>query len=279
MIPLMLSSPQSISSSHSQQQQHQQQQQQVPSIWRSRESVLSASPFQQQQLQQQQQQQQLNHNNQLFNSVQRLSNDKYNTSTSGRGLGFMKSRFYSASSEMVNNNNNNNNNNNSNINYLVSPPPHYPSQLKRFSPFFSQSASAQQQTIPTHKSLENLDGNSSTRNFGGSPNPPPFSHQKRRRPLYSHNNPYSGTNKDESGFNGVPVSRGCVYLRPEQNIPDVFSTAFKPINENNLSKVGDDDDDENDRQIGESNPGQDSGSSEQTISRDDIVVTMRSVNV
>jgi hypothetical protein len=56
-----------------------------------------------------------------------------------------------------------------------------------------------------------------------------------------------------------------------------YGLAFKPINENNLSKVGDDDDDENDRQIGESNPGQDSGSSEQTVSRDDIVVTMRRV--
>ena len=74
------------------------------------------------------------------------------------------------------------------------------------------------------------------------------------------------------------MSRGCVYLRPEQNIPDVFSTAFKPINENNLSKV-DDDDDDDDRKNGESNPDRDSGSGEQTISRDDIVVTMRSVNV
>ena len=191
----------------------------------------------------------------------------------------MKSRFYSASSEMVNgpNNNNNNMSNNSSINYLVSPPPHYPSQLKRFSPFFTQTT----QTIPSHKSLENLDGlearATSNLNFNGSVHPTPFSHQKRRRPLYSHNNPYSGMIKDENGLPGVPVSRGCVYLRPEQNIPDVFSTAFKPINENDMSKS--DEDNGQGRPGGDSNQGDELSSGDQTISRDDIVVTMRSVNV
>jgi hypothetical protein len=95
--------------------------------------------------------------------------------------------------------------------------------------------------------------------------------------MYSHNNPYSGMNKDENGLPGVPVSRGCVYLRPEQNIPDVFSTAFKPINENNLNKS--DEEHDQGRQGGDSNPGDDLTSGDQTISRDDIVVTMRSVNV
>ena len=73
-------------------------------------------------------------------------------------------------------------------------------------------------------------------------------------------------------------------MRPEQNIPDVFSTTFKPINENNLSKADDDDDDdddnEDDRLNGDPNAVDKICSGvEQTISRDDIVVTMRSVNV
>jgi len=284
MVPL--SSPQSFSTVQ-QPQQQQQQQQHCPTtnnVWRSRDNI--SSPLHQQQ----QQQQHNNNNNNIlqFNTVQRL-NEKYNSSNPGRGLGFMKSRFYSASSEMVNSPTaNNNNNSNNSVNYLVSPPPHYPSQLKRFSPFFTQTnqqQQLQQQPIHTHKSLENLDG-SSNHNFGGSTPvhssgaPVPFSHQKRRRPLYSHNNPYSATNKDESGFTGVPVSRGCVYLRPEQNIPDVFSTAFKPINENNMCKADDDDEDDDKPNGGDSNTGENQNSGDPTtISRDDIVVTMRSVNV
>jgi len=141
---------------------------------------------------------------QQFNSIQRLNDMYKNNSSPSKGFGFIKSRFYSASSEMVNNNSNNT------VNALVSPTHQYPSQLKRFSPFFAQNNVA----ISAHKSLENLEGLEPLAvNFGGSPPPQPFSHQKRRRPLYSHNNPYTGTNKDESG---LPVSRGCVYLRPEQ---------------------------------------------------------------
>ena len=233
--------------------------------------MVCPSPLQQQQQQQQQ-------------HFQQRANEKYNTasnSNNNRALGFMKSRFYSASSETVNNNNNSNNSCN-NINYLVSPPPHYPSQLKRFSPFFTQATA--QQTVATHKSLENLGGldqhgaGTPSHNFLGATNSSQFSHQKRRRPLYSHNNPYSTSGKDDQGFNGVPVSRGCVYLRPEQNIPDVFSTAFKPINENNLRKA-DDDDNDSDHANDDLSSAEKAGSGEQTISRDDIVVTMRSVNV
>ena len=62
----------------------------------------------------------------------------------------------------------------------------------------------------------------------------------------------------------------CVYLRPEQNIPEVFAnpgTVFKPIDEvDNGSDVND-----NNELVNRSEGG--------AISRDDIVVTMRSVNV
>lgn len=65
------------------------------------------------------------------------------------------------------------------------------------------------------------------------------------------------------------ATNGCVYLRPEQNIPEVFAnpgTVFKPIDEvDNASDVNDND----------GNVLNDTGA----ISRDDIVVTMRSVNV
>ena len=60
------------------------------------------------------------------------------------------------------------------------------------------------------------------------------------------------------------LNKGCVYLRPEQNIPEVFAhpgTVFKPIDEvENASDVND-------------------NVASDAISRDDIVVTMRSVNV
>ena len=230
-----------------------------------------------------QQQQQKQHFQQLPNEkYNTASNNNHNNNNNSRALGFMKSRFYSASSETVNNNNNNNNTCN-NINYLVSPPPHYPSQLKRFSPFFTQAVV--QQPVATHKSLENLGGHDQqgpgtpSNNFLGATNSSQFSHQKRRRPLYSHNNPYSTSSKDDQGFNGVQVSRGCVYLRPEQNIPDVFSTAFKPINESSLCKADDDDDNDSDHANEDLSSAEKTGSGEQTISRDDIVVTMRSVNV
>lgn len=63
-------------------------------------------------------------------------------------------------------------------------------------------------------------------------------------------------------------SNACVYLRPEQNIPEVFAnpgTVFKPIDEvDNASDVND-----NENVINQTG----------AISRDDIVVTMRSVNV
>ena len=71
--------------------------------------------------------------------------------------------------------------------------------------------------------------------------------------------------------NHKTASNGCVYLRPEQNIPEVFAnpgTVFKPIDEvDNASDIND-------------NDGNVVGHSETAaISRDDIVVTMRSVNV
>ena len=60
---------------------------------------------------------------------------------------------------------------------------------------------------------------------------------------------------------------GCVFLRPEQNIPEIFSTKFKPI-------VPD---------LGESNTmaqqNKETNVTDQAVSRDDIVVTLRSVNV
>ena len=73
-------------------------------------------------------------------------------------------------------------------------------------------------------------------------------------------------------------SNGCVYLRPEQNIPEVFAhpgTVFKPIDEvDNASDMNDND--------GSGGVGASSSSvlgHQSAISRDDIVVTMRSVNV
>ena len=195
-----MTSPQSAFSPnhiiHQQQQQQQQQLLPVSRTWRSRENILSPTALQ--------------HQQQLQQQIQNL-NDK---TSNNRGLGFMKSRFYSASSETVNNNNNNNNSNNNNINYLVSPPPHYPSQLKRFSPFFTQANTQPAAAVATHKSLENLDGldqaNSTPRhNLPTSTNPSQFSHQKRRRPLYSHNNPYNSTttSKDvDQSFGVIPGS-------------------------------------------------------------------------
>lgn len=211
-----------------------------------------------------------------------------------KGFGFIRSRFHSTSSELVNNNLSQSKTSLANI--LISPTHHFPSQLKRFSPFFAQNS--MNSTTSHHKSLENLDTlEHKTNTFAGSPQH--FSHQNRMRPLHSHNkhSNLSGR-KDEYG---LPVSRGCVYLRPEQvcninptqiifhwmsfkqvrffllmqNIPEVFSTAFKPINEN-FSKR------EEDADSGISQTlcsGTTTSSSDQTISRDDIVVTMRSVNV
>ena len=74
----------------------------------------------------------------------------------------------------------------------------------------------------------------------------------------------------QSGPTSV-ATNGCVYLRPEQNIPEVFAnpgTVFKPIDEiDNASDVNDNEG----NIISDVTTG--------AISRDDIVVTMRSVNV
>lgn len=82
----------------------------------------------------------------------------------------------------------------------------------------------------------------------------------------------AASNKSVSQSTPSNGSNGCVYLRPEQNIPEVFAdpgTVFKPIDE--IDNTSDVNDNEN-NMIGHSeNPG--------AISRDDIVVTMRSVNV
>ena len=80
----------------------------------------------------------------------------------------------------------------------------------------------------------------------------------------------SGAGSSNSGTSG-----SCVYLRPEQNIPEVFAnpgnSVFKPIDEvDNNSDVNDNND-----LAGNSNRSETTGA----ISRDDIVVTMRSVNV
>ena len=89
----------------------------------------------------------------------------------------------------------------------------------------------------------------------------------------------SGGNNDLAGNSNRSISGSgsCVYLRPEQNIPEVFanpgSSVFKPIDEvldGNNSDVNDNND-----LAGNSNRSENTGA----ISRDDIVVTMRSVNV
>ena len=78
------------------------------------------------------------------------------------------------------------------------------------------------------------------------------------------------------GSSSISGSGSCVYLRPEQNIPEVFAnpgnSVFKPIDEvdGNNSDVNDNND-----LAGNSNRSETTGA----ISRDDIVVTMRSVNV
>ncbi len=127
-----------------------------------------------------------------------------------KGFGFIRSRFHSASSELVNNNNLSQSKT-SLANILISPTHNFPSQLKRFSPFFAQNS--MNSTTGHHKSLENLDTlDHKTNNFAGSPQH--FSHQNRMRPLHSHNkHSILSGRKDEYG---LPVSRGCVYLRPEQ---------------------------------------------------------------
>jgi len=143
------------------------------------------------------------------NSFQDFADTKKSHAT--KGFEFIRSRFHSASSELVSDNLSQSKASLANI--LISPTHNFPSQLKRFSPFFAQSNTSNM-TTNHHKSLENLDVlEQKTNNFVAS-SPQQFSHQNRMRPLHNHNkhSNISGR-KDEYG---LPVSRGCVYLRPEQ---------------------------------------------------------------
>merc|ERR1712150_3662 len=114
----------------------------------------------------------------------------------------------------------------------------------------------------------------------------------------------SSSYKNISGRSSNVIPTGCVYLRPEQNIPDVFfasrkATTFKPIVE--VPKSGYDNRElrrethsiehnrshivQNDKLIDAKSKNNCSSDvqpitdNETSISRDDIVVTMRSVNV
>lgn len=98
-----------------------------------------------------------------------------------------------------------------------------------------------------------------------------------------------------STSNVIPT--GCVYLRPEQNIPDVFfasrkATTFKPIVDRSGQEVtrdanvvnhgkclSDQDSKMFDEERKTTNDMQSRCDQDISISRDDIVVTMRSVNV
>ena len=91
----------------------------------------------------------------------------------------------------------------------------------------------------------------------------------------NHQKPHANSSSPRAAASSS--SNGCVYLRPEQNIPEVFAhpgTVFKPIDEvDNASDINDND-----------GAGVGASSSsvlghQSAISRDDIVVTMRSVNV
>ena len=103
--------------------------------------------------------------------------------------------------------------------------------------------------------------------------------------------------KHPPGSTSNVIPAGCVYLRPEQNIPDVFfasrkATTFKPIvdrsgievtrdvNVLNHGRCSSDQDSKMfDEEIKTSNDMQSRCDQDISISRDDIVVTMRSVNV
>ena len=110
----------------------------------------------------------------------------------------------------------------------------------------------------------------------------------------------SSPTKNSSGSHTNVVPIGCVYLRPEQNIPDVFfasrkATTFKPIEDipkiehsNNDSRLVKDLKNAKDkskksidveRNCISDNDVQPTSDQDISISRDDIVVTMRSVNV
>ena len=88
-----------------------------------------------------------------------------------------------------------------------------------------------------------------------------FSHQNRRRPVYQRKEMPRGP------------TRTPVYLRPGQNIPELFVSAvnFKPI----VEDATDGQDEEVVANLGNGNYLE----SNDSFSRDDIVVTMRSVNV
>ena len=112
---------------------------------------------------------------------------------------------------------------------------------------------------------------------------PNFSHQNRRRPVYQRGGTAVKTETE-------PPRRTPVYLRPEQNIPAQFLASaafnFKPIVEDERG-VGGGGGREAGCEIGRegeqpaSANGQAGPSANQPegLSRDDIVVTMRSVNV
>lgn len=169
-----------------------------------------------------------------------------------------------------------------------------------------------------------------------------FSHQNRRRPVYQRSNTepesleenflssinpnldslHIPTNtsypskqickspdtpfptKSITGSSNNPIPTGCVYLRPEQNIPDVFfasrnATTFKPIVELPKSEHGNIDDRKDTKPVDQersaivrhqkliggenksisTNEIMPKNDQDISISRDDIVVTMRSVNV
>ena len=169
-----------------------------------------------------------------------------------------------------------------------------------------------------------------------------FSHQNRRRPVYQRSNTepesleenfLSSVNPDLdslhiptntsypskqickspdtpfptksiTGSSNNTIPTGCVYLRPEQNIPDVFfasrnATTFKPIVELPKSEHGNIDDRKetksveqersalvrHQKSIGGENKSISTNeimpkhNQDISISRDDIVVTIRSVNV
>lgn len=156
-----------------------------------------------------------------------------------------KSRPFSASSEILLAGNNFNNNNphiqqyklNQNTRALVGSPIHQYHRYQQRPRAASSSSMLQPEVNPSHRLF-----------YGNHP--------------YQHL-PGASLSLQTLSLSNKTASSSCVYLRPEQNIPEVFGnpgTVFKPIDE------VDNDINENEKNAG-------------AISRDDIVVTMRSVNV
>ena len=153
-------------------------------------------------------------------------------------------------------------------------------QFEHFNPFrYSQrpraaSSSSMLQDVPSPMSLQSLQVPGSTRLYHQQ-------HPYHQLPGASLSLQTLNLNNKSNSSNLIaspqiptgpsPATNGCVYLRPEQNIPEVFAnpgTVFKPIDEiDNASDVNDNDG----NIISDVTTG--------AISRDDIVVTMRSVNV